>query len=359
MRAIDRNKCTGRIIMNRSCYCLLVLAVLFSGIIPCGFAQQPALTSTIGGGGGGTPFTDETIPNGSRVSEVYIFSGDFVDAVQMQYILPNGKKAMGPRHGGSGGGQNIFRLDSDEYIVGLSIKYGEYIDSLQVQTNKRTSSTFGGFGGSNSYKVQVPSGNQAIGFTGRAGEFLDSIGLVYIPLTMRISGQTEIAGGNGGNAFSDRSIPGEARISEIRVRAGDSIDGIQAIYVLKDGRAFEGPMHGGGGGSLNVFRLNPGEYITGLSGRYGIYLDSLTIQTNQRSSQAFGGGGGNRNFTITVPQGNMAVSFAGRSGEFLDSISLNYATIENPSSRGRENPSQRGRENPSQRRREDQSGSGR
>jgi len=345
--------------MNRSRYCMLVLAVLIAGIIQCGFAQQPGLTSTIGGGGGNMPFTDETIPNGSRVSEVHIFSGDFVDAVQMQYILPNGSKAMGPRHGGSGGGQNIFRLDSDEYIVGLSIKYGDYIDSLQVQTNKRTSSTFGGFGGSNSYKVQVPAGNQAIGFTGRAGEFLDSIGLVYIPLTLRIAGQTEIAGGNGGNAFSDRSIPGEARISEVRVRCGNSIDSIQAIYTLRDGRTFEGPAHGGGGGNLNVFRLNQGEYIVGISGRYGIYLDSLTIQTNQRTSQVFGGGGGNRNFAITVPQGNMAVSFAGRSGENLDSISLNYTSIENSSQKGRENPSQRGRENPSQQRRGDRTGSGR
>jgi hypothetical protein len=311
---------------------MLVFTVIMAGIIPFGFSQQPALTSTFGGGGG-TPFTDVP-PPGARVSEVHIFTGDYVDAIQILYMLPDGRKAMGPRHGGPGGGQNIFRLESDEYIAGLSIKYGEYMDSLQVQTNKRTSSAYGGYGGSNSNRLEVPKGNQAIGFTGQAGEFLHTIGLVYIPMALRIAGQTEIAGGNGGNAFSDRNIPEGATLSEIRVRGGENIVSIQAAYALKDGHTLEGPVHGGQGGNLNVFRLNPGEYITGISGRSGIYLESLTLQTNQRTSQAFGGSGGDKAFTITVPQGKMAVSLAGRAGEYLDSISLNYADAVQPSTRG-------------------------
>jgi hypothetical protein len=320
--------------MNRSRYYTLILAVCIAGIVPFGFGQQPALTSVVGGGGG-TPFTDGEIPSGSRVAEVHIFSGDFVDAVQMQYILPDGRKAMGPRHGGSGGGQSIFRIDTDEYIVGLNIRYGEYIDSLQILTNKRNSSYFGGSGGSNNYRMDIPSGYQAIGFTGRAGEYLDSIGLTYIPLSLRISGQTEIAGGNGGSEFSDRNIPMGARISEIRVRAGNNIDSIQAIYVLQDGRTLEGPVHGGRGGRLNVFRLNSNEYVTGISGRFGRYIDSLTIQTNQRTSQVFGGSGGSGTFAITVPSGNMAVSLSGRCGEYLDAIRLNYASLETPSQQRR------------------------
>jgi hypothetical protein len=319
--------------MNKPRYCLLFFAALIAGIIPFGFSQQPALTSTVGGGGG-KPFTDDVF-SGARVSEVHFFSGDYVDAIQMQYILPDGRKTLGPRRGGSGGGENVFRLDSDEYIVGLLVKYGEYIDSLQVKTNKRTSSRYGGSGGGNVYRLDIPSANQAVGFTGRAGEYLDSIGLVYLPTPLLISGQTDIAGGNGGSAFSDRNIPAGAILSEIRVRTGQRIDGIQAVYVLKDGRKLEGPMHGGNGGSLNVFRLNPDEYITGLTGRYGETVDSLTIQTNQRSSQVFGGSGGGRNFKISIPRDNMAVSLAGRSGEYLDAISLNYAPIENSSQRRR------------------------
>jgi hypothetical protein len=319
--------------MNRSRCSMLFLAALMAGIIPFGFSQQPSLTSTVGGRGG-TPFADDFML-GARVSEVYVFSGDYVDAIQIEYILPDGRKALGPRDGGPGGRQNMFRLDSDEYIVGLSVKYGEYLDSLQIQTNKRKSSTYGGFGGSKSSRVDVPSGNQAIGFTGRAGKFLDSIGLVYIPLPLLISGQTEIAGGKKGNAFGDIDIPLGSIISEIRVCAGKNIDSIQAIYVLRDGRTLEGPVHGGQGGNLNVFRLKPDEYITGLSGRYGLYLDSLSIQTNQRISQVFGGSGGDRNFTISVPRGNMVVSLLGRAGERLDSIGLYFAPIEKSSQQRR------------------------
>jgi hypothetical protein len=306
-----------------------------AGIIPFAFSQQPSLTSTVGGRGG-APFADDVML-GARVSEVYVFSGDYVDAIQIEYILPDGRKVLGPRDGGLGGRQNTFRLDSDEYIVGLSVKYGEYLDSLQIQTNKRKSSAYGGFGGSKISRVDVPSGNQAIGFIGRAGEFLDSIGLVYIPLPLLISGQTEIAGGKKGNAFGDTDIPLGAIISEIRVCAGENIDSIQAVYVLKDGRTLEGPMHGGKGGNLNVFRLKPDEYITGLSGRYGLYLDSLSIQTNQRISPVFGGSGGDRNFTISVPRGQMAVSLLGRAGERLDAIGLYFAPVAKSSQQRRGN----------------------
>jgi hypothetical protein len=152
---------------------------------------------------------------------------------------------------------------------------------------------------------------------------------------LRIAGQTEIAGGNRGSVFSDSNIPMGAKISEIRVRAGKNIDSIQAVYVLQDGRTLEGPLHGGRGGNLNIFKLNPNEYITGISGRFGDYIDSLSIQTNQRSSPVFGGSGGSGNFAITVPSGNMAVSLSGRSGEYLDAIRLNYASNETPSQKRR------------------------
>jgi hypothetical protein len=327
--------------MNRSRYCMLFFSALLAGIIPLGFSQHASLTSTAGGRGG-TPFTDGVV-SGAFISEVHIYSGDYVDAILIQYILPDGRKALGPLHGGSGGRQNIFRLDSDEYIVGLSIKYGEHIDSIRIETNKHTSPMYGGRGGSRSSRVDVPSGNQAIGFTGRSGEFLDSIGLAYIPLPLLISGKTEIGGGNGGNAFSDRNIPLGAIISEVRVSAGKNIDSIQLVYVLKDRRAFEGPVHGGQGGNPNVFRLNSGEYITGVSGRYGDYIDSLSIRTNQRVSQTFGGPGGNRNFSISIPQGNMMVSLSGRAGERLDAISLYFAPIDKSLQRSRGNRAGSGR----------------
>ena len=108
-------------------------------------------------------------------------AGDRVDAVQVIYALSDGRTSAGPRHGGGGGRENTFTLDSDEYIIGISGRYGDVLDSLRIHTNKRTSPTFGGAGGSNDFRIDVPSGSQAIGFVGRSGNTVDAIGLSSAP----------------------------------------------------------------------------------------------------------------------------------------------------------------------------------
>lgn len=274
------------------------------------------------------------IPFTGRVSEVYVFSGDVVYAVQMRYILSDGRAAMSSRHGKPVGQQNVFRLDLDEYIIGISGRYSSYIYSLQIHTNKRTSPLFGGSGGSQDYRIDVAAENQAVGFVGRAGRYLHAIGLISLPLTIPQAGQTRIVGGEGGSAFSDCDIPRGARISEVRVRSGSTVDSIQAVYTLQDGRLLEAPVHGGEGGSLSVLRLDSDEYITGFSGRSGVYIDSLSIRTNKRTTQVFDGPGGSAIFEINVPTGKQAIGFAGRSSSHLDAIGLNYATIETRLRRG-------------------------
>lgn len=306
---------------------LLLLAAAFSGMSLPVIAQQPAATAVYGGRGGNS-FSDIEIPAEARILDVAVFSGDYVDAVQITYILPDGRTISSARHGGGGGARHVFRLDSDEYITGLSGRYGSYIDSLCIHTNKRSSPVFGGRGGNRDYSVEIASGNYAVGFVGRAGDYVDAIGLTYLPLALRNVQLTAIAGGRGGSAFSDREIPEGARITEIQVRSGDYIDSVQIVYVLRDGRSFKGPMHGGSGGRSNVFRLDSDEYLIGISGRYGNYVDSLTFHTNKRSSATFGGRGGNRDFRIFVPQGNQAIGLTGRAAEYLDAIGLRYDSIQ-------------------------------
>jgi hypothetical protein len=303
-----------------------LLALVLFGISPLGSGQQPAPTAVYGGQGG-TPFSDIDIPAGARVFEVYVFSAEYVDAVQISYLLPDGRSISGQRHGGPGGRQNIFRLDTDEYITGLSGRCGKYIDSIRVHTNKRSSPAFGGRGGDRDYRVEIPSGNQGAGFTGRAGDYLDAIGLTYIPLTIRANDQSSIVGGGGGSAFSDLEIPAGARVSEVRIHSGDVIDSVQIVYTLENGSRFEGPSHGGRGGRSDIFRLERDEYVTGISGRCGIYIDSLAIVTNRRTSPRFGGRGGNRDYRLDAPSGNQVIGFSGRSGEFLDAIGINSAPL--------------------------------
>lgn len=309
---------------------LVVAALCGSGRA---FAQQATATEIFGGQGGGA-FSDPEMEQGARVVEVQVHSGDFVDSVQMVYMLRDGRTVMGPRHGGSGGRLGVFHLDADEYLVGVSGRAGDYIDSLEFQTNKRTSPTFGGRGGKREFRADVPSNAQVTGFAGRAGEYLDAIGLTFIPIRRRpfsdygsapLPGQTTVAGGAGGAAFIDADVPMGARIVEVIVRAGDYLDSIQMIYSLPNGRPLEGARHGGNGGRAASFRLDPGEYIVGLSGRCGQYVDSLRIQTNRRTSEIFGGRGGDVEYRIDVPDGNQVTGFMGRSGEYLDAIGLTYA----------------------------------
>ncbi len=309
----------------------LLLLLFALGGEPPASAQRPASTEVVGGSGG-SAFSDPLPPEGARILEVRVRSGDYIDSLQLIYALPDGRTITGTRHGGGGGRPGAFQLDRDEYITGISGRHGLYIDSIRFHTNKRTSQVFGGRGGQRDFSITVPAGNQAAGFTGGAGEYLDAIGLIVIPIPRAAAEirESAIAGGGGGSAFIDREIPTGAIITEVRVQAGDWIDSIQAIYLMPDGRRIEGKRHGGGGGRSRVFRLEAGEYIIGLSGRCGRYVDSLRIHTNRRTSELFGGRGGQNEYRIDLPAGSQALGFAGRAGEYLDAVGLAYAAITAP-----------------------------
>jgi hypothetical protein len=311
---------------------LVAIVILAAGTF--GFGQTTSQTQ-IAGGTGGNPFQDISIPSNARVSEVRIASGAYVDSVQLGYVHLDGRAAMGSLNGGTGGQVSTFRLDSDEYIVAISGRYGKYIDSLRIHTNRRTSPFYGGSGGAQDFRIDIPSGNQVVGFIGRSGKYLDAIGLVYARVYLHVAGKTKVAGGSGGTAFLDSEIPYGARITEIRIQAGKYIDGIQVLYTLPDGTTVEGPFHGGRGGNTQVFRLESNEFITGISGRYGEYMDSLMIHTNRRTSSRYGGSGGRQDFRIDVPSGNRAVGLIGRAGKYLDAIGFSYASASSGSqSRG-------------------------
>jgi len=309
---------------------ILVLAALCGSRLVS--AQQAAITD-IAGGPGGSPYADTDPAPGARIVEVQVRSGDHVDAVQLVFALSDGRTVTGPRHGGEGGGLNVFRLDPDEYLVGIAGRSGQYIDSIQFMTNKRTSPVFGGRGGDRDFRIEVPGNAQVAGLAGRSGEFLDAIGLTFIRFRREFNssfgggpqpGQTALAGGPGGADFFDQEIPDEARIVEVRVEAGEFVDAVQLVYAFPDGRPTEAARHGGVGGRGGSFRLEPGEYIVGIAGRCGKFVDSVRILTNRRMSPPFGGNGGEREYRIEVPDGNQAVGFIGRSGQFIDALGLAY-----------------------------------
>jgi hypothetical protein len=332
----------------------LLLAGLFAVVATlCGgglaIAQQGNVTDVVGGPGG-RPFLDPEPGPGARVVEVQVHSGEFVDAMQFVYMLGDGRTVMGPLHGGPGGQLGVFRLDPDEYLIGAAGRAGDYVDSIQFLTNKRTSPAFGGNGGRREFRVDVPDNTQAIGLAGRGGQYLDAVGLTFAPLRRRSffgfggspqPGQTDLAGGSGGTEFVDADVPAGGRIVEVRIHAGDYVDSIQMVYSMPDGRPLEAARHGGDGGRGVSFRLDRDEYIVGIAGRYGQYVDSVRIRTNKRTFPPVGGRGGDKDFRIDVPNDNQVTGFIGRSGEYLDAIGLAYG--KKWSSRDRDRDWDRGR----------------
>ena len=71
--------------------------------------------------------------------------------------------------------------------------------------------------------------------------------------------------GNGGSLWTDGGeVHLNGLISEIEVRTGSEVDSIRTKY----GEVWGGD-HGGGGGALHTFQMNPGAKIVIVQGRSG------------------------------------------------------------------------------------------
>jgi len=136
-------------------------------------------------------------------------------------------------------------------------------------------------------------------------------------------GRTKIAasGGEGGEAFTDETLPKGAHVIGVKIRHGAFIDAIELLYKTADKKEKGLGTHGGDGGEEETFLLKEGEYITGLAGKTGDYVESLTILTNMRKSKRFGGEGGDKSYELKSP-GAEVVGFYGRSGDYLDQIGI-------------------------------------
>lgn len=128
-----------------------------------------------------------------------------------------------------------------------------------------------------------------------------------------------------GSHFSDRCRD----IAEIRVRSGWWIDAVQVV--CDDG---ERGRRGGHGGGEHRFRLRPGEYIVGITGRRGgpagDYVYALQFHTNLRSSPVYGAAGpdhGWKPFHQFARPGERITGFGGLSGRYLRHITVATAPM--------------------------------
>ena len=94
---------------------------------------DPTLTiksGTVQGGDGGDSFDDFTSTR-RVVTEIRVWAGRYIDAIQIVY-----SDAPAPKRGGNGGNDHTFTVEADDQIVRIDGRGGRYIDQLQFFTKK-------------------------------------------------------------------------------------------------------------------------------------------------------------------------------------------------------------------------------
>ena len=125
-------------------------------------------------------------------------------------------------------------------------------------------------------------------------------------------------GGTGGSKFDDKVVG----IAGMKIRSGNQVDSIQVTYRYADGSTFEGPRHGGSGGSESQFKLAKGEYLVKMEGKTnGVLVDQVTFYSNRGTKYGPYGKTGAQSFSV---EGTEIVSVFGRAGNLLDNLGVNY-----------------------------------
>lgn len=124
------------------------------------------------------------LPAQGRLRELWVWSGSYVDGLEAVWQSESDPQQIvhGPHIGGWGGELTKLLLAPDEAIVGVKVKSGQLVDSLQVVTNKFQVMRWGGDGGGAWLKVALPPGNEVHGFNGLHDQYLHKIGFwSYVP----------------------------------------------------------------------------------------------------------------------------------------------------------------------------------
>lgn len=117
------------------------------------------------------------VPWPDRITRLEVWYWDYVDGIEL--TSATGSKQL---IGGKGKDKNIhhkpINLDDDEYITGVNVEYGRYIDLVTFHTNKQSYGPYGGRPQKNKTPIQAPNGKRVVGFYGKAGDFVNSLGIV-------------------------------------------------------------------------------------------------------------------------------------------------------------------------------------
>lgn len=135
------------------------------------------------------------------------------------------------------------------------------------------------------------------------------------------------SGGVGGQAYDDPPPQPHARIRELRIWSGVSIEALQVIHSC-EGEIFEQPKRGQSAAGFAILKLAPNEYISEISGRYSSYVDQIEIRTNLGNVKRFGSAQGLHDFLYQAPDNFQITGIWGQAGRLIDAIGVYMTAVE-------------------------------
>ncbi|TXG68252.1 hypothetical protein EZV62_003187 [Acer yangbiense] len=234
----------------------------------------------------------------SGIVEITIIYSDVIDSLHFKHAIEHSTDKSSEKFGGCGGkNQQTIKIEwPNEYLIKISgtiatFDKDEVIGTLSFTTNRNNK--YGPFGSKSdcycksSFELISEKNQAVVGFFGRQGNFIESIGvyckdppapIVITKLISAITLEKDIPrelgpwGGNKGKAWDDGRLQG--RIIEIDVHVGNGV--VHALhYRYKSTKDCDLSNKHGGEGATTIYRIEldkdkcSPENLVGISGFYG------------------------------------------------------------------------------------------
>lgn len=158
--------------------------------------------SIVAGGSGGEAYTDiEITPNRleanrdefeyARISEIRVWSGACIDGIQIILEKQGSDELSFPLHGNKNDNLSTLRLDPGDYVCKMEIASGKpgarfirdhVVLALKITTESGAELLVGNLDSGQRVSLDIPPDFQVIGFHGRCGKYVDSLGVISIPV---------------------------------------------------------------------------------------------------------------------------------------------------------------------------------
>ncbi|KAI3671621.1 hypothetical protein L1987_87361 [Smallanthus sonchifolius] len=233
----------------------------------------------------------------------------------------------------------VIKLQFPEFLISVSGHYcpvvyggGHVIRSLTFKSNKRT---FGPFRVEEGTPFNVlANGGHIVGFYGRSGWYLDSLGFCLSTIKLNIFQRIQMMfKGLNTLAIKDDIF---YKLPMARIDSRDLLKPVEERWLQPiKVRGWNGNGNGNGNENRCMFYIKlrfPEEILISVSGHYcpvvyggGHVIRSLTFKSNKRTFGPFGVEEGTP-FNV-LANGGHVVGFYGRSGWHLDSLGFCFSTI--------------------------------